>query len=70
VRPGDTLSGIAAAHGLSTAALAVANGLGPDALVISGTRLKVPVAGGGTVGGGAPGAPSRSAPTRSVRATP
>jgi N-acetylmuramoyl-L-alanine amidase len=48
VRPGDTLSGIAAAHGLSTASLAAANGLGPDALVISGTRLKIPAAGSGT----------------------
>jgi LysM repeat protein len=57
VRPGDTLSGIAAAHGLSTAALASANGLGPDALAISGTRLKIPAAGGGTVGGAASGAP-------------
>jgi LysM repeat protein len=57
VRPGDTLSGIAAAHGLSAAALAAANGLGPDALVISGTRLKIPAAGGGTVGSAASGAP-------------
>jgi N-acetylmuramoyl-L-alanine amidase len=57
VRPGDTLSGIAAAHGLSTASLAAANGLGPDALVISGTRLKIPAAGSGTAAGMAAAAP-------------
>src|SRR5258707_383391 len=51
VAPGETLSGIAAGHGLSTASLAAANGLGPDALVISGTRLKMPAAGSGTAAG-------------------
>jgi soluble lytic murein transglycosylase-like protein len=42
VNPGETLSGIAAENGLSTAALAAANGLAADAHVIAGTRLKVP----------------------------
>lgn len=42
VAPGETLSGIAAAHGISTAALATANGLSPDAFVMSGTTLQVP----------------------------
>ncbi|HET6508616.1 MAG TPA: LysM peptidoglycan-binding domain-containing protein [Baekduia sp.] len=42
---GDTLSGIAAANGLSTATLATANGMSPDAFVIQGTTITVPVAG-------------------------
>ncbi|MCW3047155.1 MAG: LysM peptidoglycan-binding protein [Solirubrobacterales bacterium] len=59
VRPGDTLSDIAAAHGVSTDALAAANGLGPDALLISGTRLKIPAGAGasGTAAGVGAGAP-------------
>src|SRR3954471_24324760 len=55
VRLGDTLSGIAFAHGLSTAGLAAANGLDPTALVIEGTKLRIP---SGTVAPAAPaGAP-------------
>ena len=42
VRLGDTLSGIAFAHGLSTATLATANGLSPTAFVIEGTTLRIP----------------------------
>jgi LysM repeat protein len=42
---GDTLSGIAARHGVSVARLASANGLSPDAHVIAGTRLTIPGAG-------------------------
>jgi LysM repeat protein len=30
VQPGDTLSGVAAANGISTSALAAANGLDPN----------------------------------------
>ena len=54
VRPGDTLSGIAAAHGVSAATLAAANGLNPTAFVISGSRLRLPT-GAGTVTAAAPG---------------
>jgi LysM repeat protein len=39
VQPGDTLSGIAAGAGLSTASLAAANGLSVDGLLVSGTTL-------------------------------
>ena len=39
VQRGDTLSAIAAAHGLSVGALAAFNGLDPNALLISGTSL-------------------------------
>src|SRR4051794_25809918 len=45
VVPGETLSGIAAANGLSTSAVAAANGMSPTAFVISGTRLTIPAAG-------------------------
>jgi soluble lytic murein transglycosylase-like protein len=48
VQPGDTLSGIAASNGISTADLAAANGLTPDAPVILGTTIEVPVAGEST----------------------
>ena len=44
VQPGDTLSGIAAAHGVSLSALAAANGVGPDSFAIAGTTLKIPSA--------------------------
>lgn len=45
VAPGETLSGIAAANGLSPATLAAANGMAPDAFVIAGTTLTVPAPG-------------------------
>jgi soluble lytic murein transglycosylase-like protein len=45
VQPGETLSGIAAANGLSTSAVAAANGLSPDAHVILGSTIQVPAAG-------------------------
>ncbi|MGH2870246.1 MAG: LysM peptidoglycan-binding domain-containing protein [Solirubrobacteraceae bacterium] len=41
VQPGDTLSAIAAAHGLSVASLTAANGLDPAAFLISGTTLSI-----------------------------
>jgi LysM repeat protein len=42
VVPGDTLTGIAAANGITPATLAAANGLRPDSFVIAGTRLRIP----------------------------
>ena len=44
VVPGETLSGIAAANGLSTEALAAANGISADSLVIVGQTLQIPAA--------------------------
>jgi LysM repeat protein len=41
VQPGDTLSQIAAAHGLSMASLAAANGLNPADFLISGTTISI-----------------------------
>jgi LysM repeat protein len=48
VAPGETLSGIAAANGLSPAQLAGANGLPADALVIAGRPLTIPARGTAT----------------------
>jgi LysM repeat protein len=48
VVPGETLSGIAAANGLPTGALAAANGLSPTAYVVSGTTLQIPAPGAGS----------------------
>jgi hypothetical protein len=42
IQPGETLSGIAAANGLSTDALASWNGVASDYLVIAGASLSVP----------------------------
>jgi LysM repeat protein len=44
VQPGDTLTGIAAAHGVSAEAMAAANGLSRTAFVIAGTTLQIPSA--------------------------
>src|SRR3954452_18464397 len=44
VQPGDTLSGIAAAHGVSLSSLAAANGVSADSFAIAGTTLKIPSA--------------------------
>jgi N-acetylmuramoyl-L-alanine amidase len=52
VRPGDTLSGLAAGAGVTMSAMAAMNGLDPDGVLVSGTVIKLP--------GGAP-APARSA---------
>ena len=42
VKPGDTLSGIAAAAGVPVQALAAMNGVSADSHVVSGTALKLP----------------------------
>jgi LysM repeat protein len=60
VQPGDTLSGIAAAEGLSADGLAAANGLSPDGILVAGTSLAIPGGGGGggsTASGSTGGAP-------------
>jgi LysM repeat protein len=49
VVPGETLSGIAAANGLSPAQLAGANGLPAEAFVIAGRSLTIPPRGATTV---------------------
>jgi LysM repeat protein len=58
VRPGETLSGIAARSGVSVGELAWMNGLDPDAFLIEGTALKLPT--------GAPDAGQATTPTAQV----
>jgi N-acetylmuramoyl-L-alanine amidase len=58
VVPGDTLTGIAAANGITPASLAAANGLAPNAFVIAGTRLKIPA---GAPAASVPATPSATA---------
>jgi LysM repeat protein len=53
VAPGETLSGIAAANGLSSQALAAANSLSPQAFVIAGRSIVVPPAGAAEPAGSA-----------------
>lgn len=54
VQPGDTLSGIAASAGVSVADVAAANGLDPAAVIVAGSSLSVPGAGGGSAPAAAP----------------
>jgi soluble lytic murein transglycosylase-like protein len=56
VRIGDTLSGLAAQAGVSTAAMASMNGLDPDAFLLAGTVIKLPT------GSPTPAAASEPAP--------
>jgi N-acetylmuramoyl-L-alanine amidase len=42
VRPGDTLSGLAAGAGVSVGDMAAMNGLDPDGVLVAGTVLKLP----------------------------
>ncbi len=44
IAPGETLSGVAAANGMSTGQLAAANGLPADAFIVSGRTLQIPPA--------------------------
>jgi N-acetylmuramoyl-L-alanine amidase len=58
VQPGDTLSGIAAADGISVSALAAENGLDPSGILQAGARLSVP---GAPTASSAPAASSSGA---------
>ena len=56
VRPGDTLSGLAAQAGVSVGDMAAMNGLDPAGVLVSGTLIKLPT------GAPAPAASSQPAP--------
>ena len=56
VTPGETLSGIAAANGLTTRRSPAANGLTPTSFVIAGTQLRIPAAGAPTTAAATRGA--------------
>ena len=58
VAPGETLWGIAVANNLPTSAVAAANGLGPEARVVAGTSLTIPIGGQSTAASAAPAASS------------
>jgi N-acetylmuramoyl-L-alanine amidase len=60
VRPGDTLSGLAAGSGVSVAAMAAMNGLDPNGLLLAGTVIKLPS------GAPAPARASEPAPTQRI----
>jgi soluble lytic murein transglycosylase-like protein len=62
VRPGDTLSGLAANAGVATEQMAAANGLDPSAPLLTGTVLKLP--------SGAPAPPRASEPLPAKRVVP
>jgi soluble lytic murein transglycosylase-like protein len=62
VRPGDTLSGLAAQSGVPVAQMAYMNGLRPTAHLLIGTVIKLPA--------GAPAPARASAPAPSVRIVP
>jgi LysM repeat protein len=51
VQPGETLSGVAAANGLTTEAVAAANGRAADAWLIAGETIQIPAPGTGVVTG-------------------
>ncbi len=62
VRPGDTLSGLAAHAGISTDSLATLNHLPPDALLIIGESINLPAAAASTGGPPYPTAERVTAP--------
>jgi LysM repeat protein len=62
VRPGDTLSGLAAGAGVSVADMAAMNGIDPDGILVAGTPLKLPS------GASAPAQASAPAPAQVVPA--
>jgi soluble lytic murein transglycosylase-like protein len=62
VRPGDTLSGLAAQTGVSVDAMAAMNGLDPNGYLLTGTVLKLP--------GGAPAPAGASQPEPATQVVP
>lgn len=62
VAPGDTVSGLAARYGATTAQIVSSNGLGTDALIRIGQTLAVPTGGGRTATPTASASPTPSEP--------
>ena len=67
VRPGDTLTAIAARSGVSVQQLAWMNGLDPDQPLLYGTALKLPT---GAPGSGTSASPPQHVPAAAPYATP
>src|SRR4051812_39930192 len=60
VRPGDTLSGLAASSRVSVSAIAAMNGLDPNGVLLAGTMLKLPT------GAPAPARATQPAPAQKI----
>jgi LysM repeat protein len=65
VAPGESLSGVATADGLSVDQLAAVNGLSPDSQLIAGTTLAIPPQTGDAVAPSSSSATESAAPTES-----
>ncbi|WP_354702291.1 endolysin [Paraconexibacter sp. AEG42_29] len=61
VRPGDTLSALAAQTGVSVSQMASANGLDPDGFLVAGTVMKLPAGTPAPAQSSAPAPPARTA---------
>lgn len=62
VRPGDTVSAIASANGVSTDAVLAANGLTRSSIIYPGETLQIPAAGSGAAAGSVASAGPATAP--------
>ncbi len=63
VQPGESLSSLAAANGISSYTLAAGNGLSADALLISGQSITIPSPGSSATTSATASTPAPSAPT-------
>ena len=70
VRPGDTLSGLAAGAGVSVTAMAAMNGLDPAGVLLAGTVLKLPTGAPAPAALAEPRPGDRSSPPRRPSPTP
>jgi len=70
VRPGDTLSGLAAQTGVPTAQMAYMNGLAPTAQLLIGTVMKLPSGAPAPAKASSPAPATRVVPTADPAATP
>jgi LysM repeat protein len=69
VRPGDTLSGLAAGAGVSVADMAAMNGLDPEGILVAGSPLKLPSGAAAPAQAAAP-APAQFVPAADPAPTP
>ena len=70
VRPGDTLSGLAAGAGVSVSAMAAMNGLDPSKLLLAGTVIKLPSGAPAPVRASEPAPAQRVVPAAAPAPTP
>jgi LysM repeat protein len=70
VQPGETLTSVAAANGVSTATLAAANGLAEDAMLISGQEITIPTSGASATTASATPSSSALSPSSTALSSP